>query len=177
MKKILFLISIALLLSGCESCSRSGRQRMIENHKNGAYSKVEQRKDNTSSGPNSVKMIKRDGVYFIPIKVNGVEMEFIFDTGASDIVISAIEAAYLAKQGKLSEDDIIGAQLYQIADGNVVEGIQIILREVEIANKTLYDVRASIMINIEAPLLLGQSALSKYGKISIDYNNETIKFE
>ena len=177
MKKILFIVSISLLLSGCESCSKSGRQRIIERNKNGAYSKVEQRRGNTSSGPNSVKMIKRDGVYFIPIKVNGVEMEFIFDTGASDIVISAVEAAYLAKQGKLSEDDIIGAQLYQIADGNVVEGIQIILREVEIANKTLYDVRASIMINMEAPLLLGQSALSKYGKISIDYNNETIKFE
>lgn len=177
MKKILFIISIVLLLSGCESCSRSGRQRIIESRENGVYSKVEQRRSNTRSGSNSVKMTKRNGVYFIPIRVNGVEMEFIFDTGASDIVISAIEAAYLAKQGKLSEDDIIGAQLYQVADGNVVEGIQINLREVEIANKTLYNVKASIMINIDAPLLLGQSALSKYGKISIDYNHETIKFE
>lgn len=176
MRQILILIFAVLLLSSCESCSESGRRNIVERSKN-RNNKVNSSITTTKSGSNSVKMIKRGGVYFIPIRINGVEMEFIFDTGASDIVISTVEAAYLAKQGKLSEEDIIGAQLYQIADGSEISGIQIILREVKIANKTLYDVKASIMPNLQAPLLLGQSALSKYGKISIDYRNETIEFE
>ena len=35
---------------------------------------------------------------------------------------------------------------------------------------TLYNVSASISNSLEAPMLLGQNALSKLGKISIDYN-------
>jgi aspartyl protease family protein len=40
-------------------------------------------------------------------------MNFIFDTGASDITISNVEAMYLYKQGKLSKR-ILGSQQYQI---------------------------------------------------------------
>lgn len=178
---ILILIFTAYVMSGCESCSKSGRDNIIGKHKSGEYS-INNKRDRSSKKPknfnsNTVKMSYRNGVYYVPIKVNGVEMEFIFDTGAADIMISAVESAYLAKQGKLTEDDIVGASLYEIADGSVVSGIQIILKEVQIANKTLHNVKASVMLNIDAPLLLGQSALSKYGKISIDYENEIIEFE
>jgi aspartyl protease family protein len=38
-------------------------------------------------------------------------------------------------------------------------------------------VQASVVHNLQAPLLLGQSALNKFGKISIDYNNGEITFE
>ena len=51
------------------------------------------------------------------------------------------------------------------------------LKTVEIGNRTLYNVQASIVHNMQAPLLLGQSALNKFGKISIDYNKNEITFE
>lgn len=104
-------------------------------------------------------------------------MEFIFDTGASDITISLTEAMFLIKQNKLSEDDVIGSEYYQIADGSVAEGTVINLRSVTIGNRTLYNVKASIVHNLEAPLLLGQSALSEFGRISIDYKRNEIVFE
>lgn len=40
-----------------------------------------------------------------------------------------------------------------------------------------YDVEASVVHNLEAPLLLGQSALSKFGKLTIDYNENKIVFD
>ena len=126
---------------------------------------------------NVIQMKKEKGVYFVPIKVNGVDMEFIFDTGASNITISLVEAAFLIKQGKLTQDDILGQASYQIADGSVAVGTIINLRCVQIANKTLYNVEASVVDNIDAPLLLGQSALSRFGKISIDYGNNELRFE
>jgi aspartyl protease family protein len=122
-------------------------------------------------------MKQRNGVYFVPCKLNGVEMEFIFDTGASDITISLTEAMFLYKQGKLTDKDFLGTAQYQIADGSIQEGTVIVLREVEVGNKKLKNIKASIVHNIEAPLLLGQSALSKFGKISIDYNKNELKFE
>jgi aspartyl protease family protein len=124
-----------------------------------------------------VKMRKAGGVYFVPCKINGTEMEFIFDTGASDITMSLTEAVFLYKQGKLKDDDVIGTQQYQIADGSIHEGTVVILRKVQIGDWELSDVQASIVDNMEAPLLLGQSALAKFGKISIDYNRNEIIFE
>ena len=44
-------------------------------------------------------------------------------------------------------------------------------------NKTLENVWSSIVHNNEAPLLLGQSALVKFGKISIDYKKNEMTFE
>lgn len=122
-------------------------------------------------------MKKMNGVYFVPVEINGIPMEFIFDTGASDITLSATEAVFLFKQGKLTEADIRGTQQYTIADGSIAEGTVVILKTVRLGNRTLQNVQASIVHNIEAPLLMGQSALSRFGKITIDYENNEIKFE
>jgi aspartyl protease family protein len=159
------------------SCERkSGRRNARSNNQN---SPTEQRRPTSfeSKSKTTIKMTKRSGVYFIPCKINGSEMEFIFDTGASDITMSQTEALFLYKQGKLTDDDFLGTQQYQIANGNVEEGTIIKLETVEIGNRKLYNVQASIMHNLQAPLLLGQSALNKFGKISIDYNKSEITFE
>jgi clan AA aspartic protease (TIGR02281 family) len=113
-------------------------------------------------------MEKVNGVYQIPCKVNGIEMKFIFDTGASDISISKTEANFLAKQGLLKEDDIIGKQKYRIADGSISEGTKIIIREIKIKDIFINDVNATVIDNDNAPLLFGQSALSKFGRFEIE---------
>ena len=130
-----------------------------------------------SHGKSVIKMQKEGGVYHIPCKINGTEMEFIFDTGASDITMSLTEALFLYKQGKMSEDDFLGTQQYQIADGSISEGTVVNLKTVTIGNRTLENIQASIVHNLDAPLLLGQSALAKFGNISIDYNKNEITFE
>lgn len=60
------------------------------------------------SGKTIIKMTKENGVYKIPVLINGLNMVFIFDTGAGLISISNVEASYLYKQGKLTKEDILG---------------------------------------------------------------------
>jgi clan AA aspartic protease (TIGR02281 family) len=124
-----------------------------------------------------VKMNQQNGVFIIPCKVNGLQLNFIFDTGASDVSISLTEAIFMLKNGYLSEDDLLGTEYYRIANGDVAEGTSIILREVEIGGRKLYNVKASIMHELDAPLLLGQSALSKLGKFNFDYSNSKLTFQ
>lgn len=168
------LVIIIVSLSSCER--KSGRKNSQDQTQ---YTRAEQERHSTvdSKGKTTIKMTKRSGVYFIPCKINGSEMEFIFDTGASDITMSLTEALFLYKQGTLTDDDFLGTQQYQIANGNIEEGTIIKLKTVEIGNRKLYNVQASIVHNLQAPLLLGQSALNKFGKISIDYNKGEITFE
>lgn len=122
-------------------------------------------------------MEKINGVYQIPVEVDGVKMFFIFDTGASIISISETEANFLWKQGKLTKDDIKGTANFSDANGDISEGTIIVLSTVKIGDRILNNVEASVVHNLNAPLLFGQSALEKFGKISIDYNQSEITFE
>lgn len=117
---------------------------------------------------------QRSGTFIIPCKVNGLKMDFIFDTGASDVTISLTEALFMLKNNYLKESDIYGIQEYQMANGEIEEGALIIIRELEFEGYKLKNVRASISPNLEAPLLLGQSAISMLGTIQIDYYNNTL---
>ena len=171
MRKIIILYLITLILQGCSGCSKSGRfQSKNLPDKNEPIVKE-------SNGRNIIKMKKINGVYQIPIIVNGVLMYFIFDTGASLISISNVEANYLFKQGKLTNEDVIGKANFSDANGDISEGTIIKLKEITIGNKTIYNIEASVVNNSIAPLLFGQSALEKFGKISIDYNKGELVFE
>jgi aspartyl protease family protein len=166
------MVAFSMLLTDCTRCSQSGRNATSRNQN-------EQKSSTTKRNveKNVIKMQHENGVYKVPIFINDTKMIFIFDTGASDITISATEAKFLYKQGTLRQEDILGTQQYQIADGSITEGTVINLRTVQIGNKILKNVNASVVHNSEAPLLLGQSALAQFGKVSIDYNKKEITFE
>ena len=127
-------------------------------------------------GHTIVRMEKAEGVYFVPIKVNGLDLKFIFDTGASSICLSSAEALVMLRQGHITKDDIVGQQQFQDATGGISVGTIIRLHTVQIGDITLENVEANIVDNIQAPLLLGQTALAKFGKVTIDYNHNTIEF-
>ena len=121
-----------------------------------------------------IEMRQEGGVYTMPCEVNGLRLRFIFDTGASDISISLTEAIFMLKNDYLSENDITGTTQYSIANGDIEEGTTLNLREVKIGNLKLHNVEASVLHSLKAPLLLGQSALKKLGKIEFDYSNNTL---
>ena len=100
----------------------------------------------------------------LPIKVNGIQMNMIFDTGASSISISELEALFLIKQGAISEDDILGTQEFQTATGQISEGTIINIKSVQIGDRTIFDVKANVVHNLKVPLLLGLLHFSSYEK-------------
>lgn len=114
-----------------------------------------------------MKMEKSGGVYLLPCVVNGVKMNFIFDTGASNVSISLTEALFLLKNGYLEDYDILGSSLSKVADGSIVENTEINLHSIEVNGIIITDVKAVVSNSIDAPLLLGQSAIQKLGKIEI----------
>jgi aspartyl protease family protein len=118
-----------------------------------------------------------NGVKYIHATINGMDLRFIFDTGASNISISKSEAITLLKQGTLTEDDIIDIQEFQDATGAISVGTRINLKEVQIGSQILTDVEAIVVDNPYAPLLLGQSVLERFSNIKIDNRNNQIIFE
>lgn len=123
-----------------------------------------------ASGQSTIIMEEINGVYYVPCKVNGVDMSFVFDTGASEVSLSKIKADELVRQGLLTEEDILGKVNFKVADGTVGVGLKVRLREIKIKDLVLTNVTATIIDNDLAPLLLGQSALEHLGKYEIEGN-------
>ena len=121
--------------------------------------------DNKTSGNGTIiKMQEQSGgTYKVPCKLNGLTMVFIFDSGASDVSISLTEASFMLKNGYLKPQDIVSTEQYRIANGELVEGLIINIRELIIGNYILNDVKGSIVSSTNAPLLLGMSAIKKLG--------------
>lgn len=120
--------------------------------------------------------VKRNsgGTFEIPCDINGLPLQMIFDTGASDVTISSVEANFMFKNGYLSDKDIKGKKYYQIANGEISAGTVITLREVKIGDAVLRNVDASVVKSQKAPLLLGQSAMERFGTITIDNQNNKL---
>lgn len=123
---------------------------------------------NTLKSQVRITMQKEGGVYTTPCTVNGLRLRFIFDTGASNVSLSLSEAIFMIKNGYLDKDDLHGSSYSQIANGDIVENTTINLKELEIGGIKIYNVEATIIHELSAPLLLGQSAIQKLGKIQIE---------
>lgn len=118
---------------------------------------------------------KTNGVTEVQCSVNGLPLHFVFDTGASDVTISMVEATFMFKNKYLSPLDVVGKQHYMTADGNVSEGTVVNLKSVKVGDLELTNVRASVSKSQYAPLLLGQSVLGRLGKIEIDNEKKVIR--
>ena len=110
----------------------------------------------------------QNGVRYVWIEINGIRLRFIFDTGASSICISPAEATVLFRQATLRKEDILNTEYFQDATGKISEGTKVNLREVKLGDIILKNVEALVIDNANAPLLLGQTALERFGSIEID---------
>ena len=117
-----------------------------------------------------IAMEKQGNVYYLTGKVNGLPMKFIFDTGASKVCLSLTEAYFMLKNDYIKETDLGEKEYSQIANGDFVENTKVILHNIEIGGIIIKDVEAVISNSLDAPLLLGQSAIQKLGPIQLDGN-------
>jgi aspartyl protease family protein len=125
-----------------------------------------------------IKLKEVNGIYKLPVNINNtLTLDFVLDLGASDVSLSPDIFSVLYKAGKVDESDFIGTQTYKFADGSSAKSSVINLRTLTIGEIKLENVRASISNSIDAPLLLGQSALKQLGTYSIDNVNKQLVVE
>lgn len=122
-----------------------------------------------------VPFTKESGIYKVKCTINALPLHFYFDTGAADVTISSVEAQFMLKNDFLKPSDIKGKEYYGTASGEIAEGTVIVLKEVDFGGLKLTNVKASVVHNQKAPLLLGQTVLNRLGKIEIDYEKNILK--
>lgn len=137
--------------------------------------KGENTSENTTERIVEIPFTKSGGVTKVDCTINNLPLNFIFDTGASDVTISQVEANFMYKNGYLDSRDVVGKKTYQVATGAIAVGTTIILKEIKFGGLILRDVRASVVETQNAPLLLGQTILQRLGKIEIDNTQRILR--
>lgn len=122
-----------------------------------------------------IPFTKENGVWKVKCAINDLPLYFVFDTGASDVSLSSVEATFMMKNGYLQSSDVIGKQNYMMANGEVSAGTVINLRNVNFGGLDLNNIPASVVHNQTAPLLLGQSILGRLGNIEIDNTKRVLR--
>ena len=122
-----------------------------------------------------VPFTKDGDMCMVRCTINNLPLHFIFDTGASSISMSDVEATFMMKNGYLSSKDVVGKQYFSTADGSVSEGTVLNLRNVNFGGVNLDNIQATVVKNQRAPLLLGQSVMQKLGRIEIDNERRVLK--
>jgi aspartyl protease family protein len=127
----------------------------------------------SSSALSSIKLSMQNGVYHISVTIGGVTRYFVFDTGASDVLISQDLESALLKNGTINKTNYLAPALYRIADGSIVQCKRLVIPKIIIGNYTITNVKASIGVG-SVPLLLGKSVLDKFKNWSINNQTQTL---
>jgi len=113
-------------------------------------------------------MVREGGTYAVPVQINGMlTLNFVVDSGASDVSIPADVFGTLMRTGTVTKDDMIGKAKYTLADGSVKEATTFRIRSLKVGQVSLENVQASVA-EAAGPLLLGMSFLGRFPSFSID---------
>ncbi|HIG42818.1 MAG: TIGR02281 family clan AA aspartic protease [bacterium] len=127
------------------------------------FSDVEQRQHNPNQDPQSNKTARaaevnlvrnRQGHYILTGNINRKQVEFLLDTGATDVVIPQAMARELNLKA--------GRRAQAMTANGPVTVFNTSIDELSIGDITLYNVRASLNPSMRPPsILLGMSALKQ----------------
>lgn len=170
-----------LLLTGCQ-CSRDkySDEDVYFDFSSGEGTDAGTHTDASGFYEVEVPFEQRDGVKVVSVKLNGIPMDMILDTGCSTNLISLAEANYLYNKGVITDEDILGNTISQIADGSLKVGLVINLSMVEIGNEedlTFRNVQVIVDNNMKAPLLLGNEILDRVSSVTVDNDRNVVIFK
>jgi clan AA aspartic protease (TIGR02281 family) len=122
-----------------------------------------------NSSTDEVKIERRGNSFRVPVRINEtITLPFVLDTGAEELAIPADVALTLIRAGALNGSDFVGKARYSMANGTEQVTDRVIIREVQVGDHIVTNVMAFVSPPA-GDLLLGQSFLSKFGAVTVDY--------
>jgi len=121
-----------------------------------------------------IPMRKHDGTFLVPALLNNtLTVNFMIDSGASDVSVSPAVVEKLLRSGTLDRSDFRGKQTYRLADGSSVTNDTFRLRVLKVGDREIRDVFCSVSTD-DGGLLLGQTFLQRFRSWSIDNQRQVL---
>ena len=171
------LLALSFGMTSCNGCSSQKEEATVP------ISPYDDEDDFSIELPDDdivdVSYTESSNLKIIQVLINDrINKEMIFDTGASYTQITLKEAQYLYTEGVLTNDDILGTEKFGDANGNITVNMVVNLRKLVLGGKlVITNVKATVVQNGGAPLLLGQTVLKELPQYAVDNENKVIRFK
>jgi clan AA aspartic protease (TIGR02281 family) len=110
--------------------------------------------------------------YKVKINIAGVSKYYLFDTGASDLIIDRDTERELLSNGALKKKNYLNNTEYTLANNQTIKAQMVKIDNIKIGDYTLNNVVIAIID--EGSLLCGKSFLDKFKKWEIDTQNNVL---
>lgn len=119
-----------------------------------------------------IPLIKYGNTFKIKLEIDGITRYFLFDTGASELLIDTELERELFRQKSISHNDYTEGMEFELADGSIIEAQGIRLNNVVIGEYRVNNVVAYIID--EGGMLCGMGMLNKFKKWNFDKEFNTL---
>jgi predicted aspartyl protease len=129
---------------------------------------------NSAQTPPPVPLQRVGNNFIVAALINNtITLNFVVDSGASDVSIPADVVMTLARTGTLEDRDFIGQKVYVLADGSRIPSMTFRIHSLTVGRWLVKDVTGSVA-PVKGLPLLGQSFFSRFGSWSIDNANQAL---
>jgi hypothetical protein len=124
-----------------------------------------------------IPLAQMGGGLVAPVVINNsIKLNFIVDSGASDVSIPVDVFSTLVRTNTVTQTDKTGFRNYRNADGETFRSQTFVIRSLKIGNVEVLNVHAK-EAPANGPLLLGQSFLKRFKSWSIDNSTQELILE
>ena len=116
------------------------------------------------------------GYFNFVANVDGYKETFTYSQNA-DFCISESHALELLKDGRITAENFKGDVDKILTTGGIQNGALIVIREVRIAGRSLYDVECKVVSKMVEQWVIGQKNMKQLGNFEFDTNDKKLKFK
>ncbi|NVO21671.1 MAG: OmpA family protein [Bacteroidetes bacterium] len=118
-----------------------------------------------------------DQLMVIDAVINGHKQSVTIGDGGTGLSFSTDMALKLLKEGAIGKTDFAGDPEKILANSTIVDKATFNVAEINIANKSAFDLEATVLQKQKAEVLMNESILKKFGKYTIDKDKKQIIFQ
>jgi peptidoglycan-associated lipoprotein len=113
----------------------------------------------------------------LPCIVNEFNLDITLDEQDRGLFFSVDQTLELLKNGAISKNDFSGDADKILANGSVQDKAVFVVAEIRLANKSIFDVEATVSQKIKVPVMMGESILKKFGAYTLDKDKKQLIFK
>ena len=116
------------------------------------------------------------GYFTFVARVDGYNEPFTYSQNA-DFCVSESRALQLLKDGRMTADDFKGDVDKILTTGGIQDGAIVVIKEVRIAGRSLYNVECKVVKKMIEQWVIGQKNMKQLGNFEFDTKDKKLKFK
>ena len=127
------------------------------------------------NGPDidTISVLNLDGMTYLKVKIGNLVQVWLFDTGASDLLVDKETEEQLKKEGVISEANYLGTSEYEMANGTIDTCRKYKINKVQIGAYTINNINVAVTDKGKR-VIIGRTLLNKFTKWILNNENSTL---